>query len=129
MSAADAERKSKAAAQGIFAASAAVNAIPIAGQFASAGLAIAGLFVKLFGGRRQRKREEAALRAQEKRHTVEQRGGNAPSAPAVQGGQQAQTSIVPTTNFQGPPTPSFQGGGGQEPTISPTQQALNNRMF
>lgn len=130
MSAQSAEAVGQGVSQGLFAASSAANAIPIAGQFVSAGLAIAGLFTKLFAGKKQRKKEEAARAAKAKQAGIEQMGGNTPSAPATSSGQQAQQSIIPvTTNYNLPQTPSFQGGGGAEPTISPTQQALNNRIL
>lgn len=130
MSAESAERVGQGVSQGIFAASAAVNAIPIAGQFASAGLAIAGLMVKLFAGKKQRKKEEARRAAEADRTKQETVVGNQAAPQSIQGGGLQATSALPsTTNFQAQSTPMFKGGGGTEPTIAPTQQALNNRLF
>ncbi len=115
-------------AAGIFTAAAAANAIPVAGQFISAGLALAGMFIKIFAGRKAKKKAEK--RAKESSHRDKIEGtvsDNVPKAPSA--GGVPQQSILPgaTVQAQAPSTPMFQGGGGTEPSTV-TQQALNNRL-
>lgn len=120
--------KAQKAAQGLFTASAAANAIPVFGQFASAGLAIAGLFTKIFGGRKAKKKA-AERKAQEKK--LEQAKGavnpqaNSSSGPGLAPSEpQAGTAVVNRAE-----TPSFSSwGGGDSPSVQPTQQAINNRL-
>ena len=131
-SAEQATARSGIAAQSLFTASAAVNAIPVAGQFASAGLAIAGMFVKIFGGRRKRKKEAAAraseAKFQKQRSQVLGTGGGQ-QASVTAPGVPPQGSILPGTTAApaGTTTPSFRGGGGTEPSMA-TQQVLKNRI-
>lgn len=116
------------AAQSLFTAASAANAVPVAGTFVSAGLALAGLFAKIFGGRRRKKREEAAQKRKEQLasaaslSTAQQR---APSGPGIAPPAPIGTSapVVPSA------TPSFSSfGGGQAPSVQPAQQALNNTL-
>ena len=128
------------AAGSIFATAAAANAIPVAGQFVSAGLAIAGMFIKIFAGRRQKKRaEEAARRAAEaaKRKAKAQKDhdrARAAKGTGVQGSgevgaQQAQQSLQTTAPVTAPQQTSFTSwGGGSAPSVQPTQQVLNNQL-
>lgn len=118
------------AAVGIFSAAAAANAVPIAGQFASAGLAIAGLLTKIFVGRKQKK--EAA--AKEKRQGQLDKASEATKAAVVPDsasgvGQGPQESAVSTAPVRQPGAPTFSAyGGGPAPTMQPSQQALNNSI-
>jgi hypothetical protein len=114
------------ASQSLFQASAVANAIPVAGQFAAAGLAIAGLFTKIFGGRRRAKKEAGERQEQQRQDKAKQSFG---AAPAVGGqvagqGQVQQTAQQVTAPVEAGQTPAFSSyGGGSAP---PVQQALNN---
>lgn len=117
-----------AVASSIFTAAAASNAIPIAGQFAAAGLALAGLLTKIFVGRKQKKKKEAA-EAEEKRmdqmktsFTAQGGGGG---GIGLSGGQ-SQQSTAPVARPQAPSFSSW--GGGSAPSMQPSQQALNNSI-
>lgn len=118
------------AAQSLFSASAAVNAIPVAGQFASVGLAIAGLFTKIFGGRRKKKREEERQGQQARKASastaIKATASQAGSGGVGVGGQQPVGATAPVS---GPASPSFSSfGGGSAPSVQPTQQVLNNSI-
>jgi len=135
MSAESAARRGDAASKGLFAAATAVNAIPIAGQFAAAGLAIAGLFTKLFAGKRQAKKEKKRQAERDrlaKLGSLQAEKGAAVGAPAIVGGAGAQGGqpISATMAPSAPDATSFQTwGGGNEPTVvSPAQQAVNNKI-
>ncbi|MHC4933176.1 MAG: hypothetical protein ACYTGV_13400 [Planctomycetota bacterium] len=129
----DSGQGAQVAAQTLFQASAAANAIPVAGQFVSAGLAIAGLFTKIFGGRRRRKRREAQERrnkaAQESK--AKQQGFMKPAAGgAAVGGRVNTGQAMGLAPVQAPQAASFSSwGGGTAPSVQPTQQALNNSIF
>lgn len=118
-SAAQAEQRSNMAAQSLFTASAAANAIPVAGQFVSAGLAIAGLFTKIFGGRRRRKKEAAAARERQRQDQV--KAAFQPTQGGHGGGEMKSSGLGPvgvTAPVQGPATQSFQSwGGGSAPSV------------
>lgn len=126
---ATAEEKSQRAAKGLFTAASAANAVPVFGQFASAGLAIAGLFVKMFGGKKQAKKakKKAAQEGREADALAKQKmapGGNP-------GAAQAQQPVGTTAPVAPPHQSSFTAwGGGSQPNVNqdPTQQALNNKM-
>lgn len=120
------------AAQSLFTASAAANAIPVAGQFASAGLAIAGMFTKIFAGRRQRKRRAAEAerqrRGQEATQSIKATVGPAAAAAGgmgLSGGMQQGTQPV-----YAPRQTSFNayGGGAAPSTQNPTQQVITNSL-
>lgn len=123
------------AAQSLFTASAAANAIPVAGQFVSAGLAIAGLFAKIFGGRRRKKRAEAERKRRElaekrKQAFREKQGPQSAGGGGGPGQANASGPIQGTAPVTAPLTSSFSSfGGGQAPTVQPTQQVLNNTVF
>lgn len=111
------------AAQSLFTAASAANAIPVAGQFVSAGLAIAGMFTKLFGGKKAKK--EAARKEAEQGRQAQATQAITAQSGAVGGGSAAQQGTVQNTTA--PPTvssaPGFTSwGGGSAP---PVQQALN----
>ena len=113
------------AAQSLFTAASAANAIPVAGQFVSAGLAIAGLFTKIFGGRRRKKKAEEAAAAQARTDENKKNFRVAPSGGGQTSGVvQAQQSIQPVTQpVTNAATPAFSSyGGGSAP---PVQQTLN----
>ena len=98
---------------GVFSAAAAANAVPVAGQIASAGLAVAGLLTKIFVGRRQAKKEaarekEAGIRAE----VGESFQAQAPTGPSM---GQSQGSIQPTINVQPPPQPGYEAWETQQP--------------
>lgn len=120
-------QKANIAAQSLFGASAAANAIPVAGQFVSAGLAIAGLFVKIFAGKKKKKREERRIakekeiaRSSDAIKAGTQSGGS--GGVGIGSGQSPQGATAPVS---GPAVPSFSSwGGGSAP---PVQQALNNK--
>lgn len=120
------------AAQTLFTAASAANAIPVAGQFVSAGLAIAGLFTKLFGGKRKAKR--AAAREKRTRELSANLGVRNPAAqrPATTGGLAAPQSIQQPTTFSpnvDAPTTTF-SGGAQEPTVQELpQQTIDSGKF
>jgi hypothetical protein len=122
------------AAQSIFTASSAANAIPVAGQFVSAGLAIAGLFVKIFAGRKKKRREEREAAQRKKTAQASdavkagtQSGGSAGVGTGQEGaGAAVAGSVAPVS---GPAAPSFSSwGGGSAPSVQPVQQALNNKI-
>jgi len=116
-------------ATSIFASAAASNAIPVAGQFISAGLALAGLLTKIFVGKKQKK-EEARRKKQEERldkaasaTQVQATGGGGPGLGNAQG------PVGATAPVQPPSVPSFSSwGGGSAPSVQPTQQVLNNKL-
>lgn len=119
------------ASKTLFTAASAANAIPVAGQFVSAGLAIAGLFTKIFGGRRRRKRaaeqaarDEASMNAKGKMQGF----SNATSATNTVGGSvnsgQAAGAHAPITQ---PQAASFNSwGGGSAPSVQ--QSAINSAI-
>ena len=123
---------SQIAAQSLFTAASAANAIPVAGQFVSAGLAIAGLFTKIFGGRRRRKKAEEARRREQERLTEHNARKGAmhqgPSSGATVGsGAQPGQTISKTIQSSAPDSASFNTwGGGQAPSVH--QQVLNNKL-
>ena len=83
-------------ASSLFTASSAANAIPVAGQFVSAGLAIAGLFTKIFAGKRKEKKERAGREHRErldKAKALSEKGDMA-GAAAVIGAIQGAVSRV-----------------------------------
>jgi len=122
------------AAKSLFTAASAANAIPVAGQFVSAGLAIAGLFTKIFGGRRRKKAAEKKRKAAELKETRRQ-GYREVQGPQSAGGGgvgqgNANGPLQGTSPVTAPLTSSFSSfGGGQAPTVQPTQQILNNTVF
>lgn len=116
------------AAKSLFTAASAANAIPVAGQFASAGLAIAGLFTKLFGGRRRAKRQERK-RQQEKRTNLAQEAAQTQvqATRSANVGQQTQGPVGATAPVQTSEAPAFSTyGGGSAPPIQ--QRVLNNSI-
>lgn len=122
------------AAQSLFTAASAANAIPVAGQFVSAGLAIAGLFTKIFAGRKKKKREEREAAQRKKTAQASdavkagtQSGGSAGVGTGQEGaGAAVAGSVAPVS---GPAAPSFSSwGGGSAPSVQPVQQALNNKI-
>jgi len=114
------------AVTGIMAAAGAANAVPIAGQVASAALAVAGILTKVFVGKRQareqRNREAQMRRTEANRQDVKPQ----PTQNlAVQGGAQADQQIQTTAPVQAPQAPTLQyNDGGQQPTIQPPPQEL-----
>jgi len=117
------------AAQSLFTAASAANAIPVAGQFVSAGLAIAGLFTKIFGGQRKekrRKRREArAERLAKASEASPMQSGGAGGVGLAQSGQ----SQIATAPVAPPIQPAFSSyGGGAAPSVQPTQQAINSSL-
>jgi hypothetical protein len=124
-------KKADIASQSIFAAASAANAIPVAGQFVSAGLAIAGMFVKIFAGRKAKRKKEAAAREKKKMSAA----STAVKAGAQSGGGggvgigEGKGPVGATAPVGGPASPTFSSwGGGAAPSVQPTQQALNNRL-
>lgn len=115
------------AAQSLFSASAAVNAIPVAGQFASAALAIAGMLTKIFAGKRKakkRKGQEAESRKQAKAQEAVQ-----PTFEGVSGTGLPQTadSQITTAPAVTPETPAFSSyGGGPAPSVQ--QQTISKAI-
>ena len=113
----------------IFSTAAAANAIPVAGQFVSAGLAIAGMFIKIFAGRKQKK--EAEAKAKEKSRSDKIASNFTPQAVGsggigVSSGQGPAQGAAPVSQ---PNTTSFSGwGGGTNPSVQPAQQAINNSI-
>jgi hypothetical protein len=126
--AAQATARSEAAAQTLFTAASAATAIPVAGVFVGAGLAIAGLFTKIFGGRKKRKREEAARKAAEKRANMlsnYEKSTITQGDERTTGGAGVEKSILPGgARVPSPPTPTFKGGGGTEPTVAAVHNAI-----
>jgi hypothetical protein len=123
--------KANIAAQSLFTAASAANAIPVAGQFVSAGLAIAGMFVKIFAGKKKKKQEERA--AKEKKSMSQ--ASTAVKAGTQSGGSggvgigEGQGPVGTTAPVSGPAAPSFSSwGGGSAPAVQPVQQALNNKI-
>ena len=121
------------AAQSLFSASAAANAIPVAGQFVSAGLAIAGLFVKIFAGRKKKKREEAKARQEKKMSeasTAVKAGTQSGGSGGVGTGDERSTAMAgQLAPVSGPAAQSFGSwGGGAAPSVQPTQQVINNKI-
>ena len=117
-----------ATATSIFTAAAASNAIPIAGQFVAVGLALAGLFTKIFTAKKAKKKEMAAAKRKEALGDVASKVN--PQANRSSGPGLAPDSPVGTTAPVTPPqTPSYSTwGGGVSPSIQPTQAALNNSI-
>lgn len=119
------------AAQSLFTASAAANAIPVAGQFASAGLAIAGLLVKVFGGKRKAKkrRKAAEIRGRQDKASAAAASSMQSSGAGGMGlaqGAQSQISTAPVAPAVQPAFSSY--GGGTAPSVQPTQQAINGSI-
>jgi len=120
------------AAQSLFTASAALNAIPVGGQIASGALALVGGLVKLFGGRRRAKK--AAARRREQARIASNRQAIQPQANPVSstlGGAQAPQSIQQQTAFAPNPTPpTFDpNAGSQQPTVQEVPQQNLNEKF
>jgi hypothetical protein len=119
------------AAQTLFMASSAANAIPVAGQFVSAGLAIAGLFVKIFAGKKAKKAKEAKAK-REKALSTATDAVQATRKAGVGAGVGLGSGSAPvgsTAPVSGPDAPSFSTwGGGSAPSVQPVQQALNNKV-
>lgn len=113
----------------IFATAAAANAIPVAGQFVSAGLAIAGMFIKIFAGRKQKKQAEAKAKDEARRDQTKAAftpQANGPGGVGVSSGQGPAQGTAPVA---APNTTSFSGwGGGTNPSVQPAQQAINNSI-
>lgn len=114
------------AAQSLFTASAAVNAIPVAGQFASAGLAIAGLFTKIFGGRRRAKKAARAERERQRQDANKENfKGQADTSSGV--GTSSGIAVGSSAPVSVAYTPAFNSyGGGSAPTVQPVQQTINS---
>ena len=126
--AAEAQQKGQIAAQTLFTAASAANAIPVAGQFVSAGLAIAGLFTKLFAGKGKARRERRA--AEQRKRTELAKQAAQSQVQATQGSGvgvgNPQGPVGATAPVQTPIAPSFSSyGGGAAP---PVQQALNSSI-
>lgn len=118
-------------ATSIFTAAAAANAVPVWGQVASAGLAIAGLLSKIFIGRRDKKRAAAKKKEDTRQGKIKSahKAGVGPAGSTGMGLAEGQGPIGATAPVQPPQTPSFSSyGGGAAPTIQPTQQALNSSI-
>lgn len=115
-------------AASIFTAAAAANAIPVAGQFVSAGLAIAGMLTKIFVGKAQEKKAkklEARKKVTDKAkasHATQAQGG-ASGGVGKASGQGPQQSVTPVSRPSGPAFSSY--GGGSAP---PIQQAITSSM-
>jgi hypothetical protein len=106
---------------GVFAAAAAANAVPVAGQIASAAIALGGLLAKIFVGRKQKKREAARRKREAQKATARARvQPKAVTQLATLGGAQPQQSIQPARTAAVPqvnaPSTSF-GGVGPQPTV------------
>jgi len=125
-------QKANTAATSLFTAASAANAIPVAGQFVSAGLAIAGLFVKIFAGKKKKRQEEARKKREEKLSrssdaikSATQSGG----AGGVGTGQEGAGAVGTVAQVSGPAVPSFSSwGGGSAPSVQPAQAAINNKL-
>jgi hypothetical protein len=123
-------QKANVAAQSLFTAASAANAIPVAGQFVSAGLAIAGLFVKIFAGRKKKRREarEKAQREKMSKATTAIKAGTQSQGGGGVGIGEGKGPVGSTAPVSGPALPSFSSwGGGSAPSVQPVQQALNNK--
>jgi hypothetical protein len=110
----------------VFAAAASANAIPVAGQFISAGLAIAGLLTKIFVGRKHKKKAAAKKKINDR----QDKAAAATSAQSTQGGGMGLSQRGGSQMATAPVAPQIQPrfssfGGGSAPSIQPTQQALN----
>jgi hypothetical protein len=117
------------ATQSLFTAASAANAIPVAGQFVSAGLAIAGLFVKIFAGRKKKRREEARKKREARLDTAKDAVQASSDSSGGVGTSSGQGPVGATAPVSGPQAPSFSSwGGGSAPAIQPTQAALNNKL-
>lgn len=124
------------AAQTLFTAASAANAIPVAGQFASMGLALAGMFTKMFAGKRKEKRGRAAK--QEKKRTgqsqdILQGAGRAAGAAAggsgTIGGRVPDQAIGNTAPVAPVPQPSYSGWDARkQPSLEPTEQAVKSSI-
>ena len=131
----DSGQGAEVAAKTLFTAASAVNAIPVFGQFASAGLAIAGLFTKIFGGRKRRKREaekrkrdELSMAAKSKQQGFS-KGAGAGGAQ-VGGGVNMGQGLGANAPVTAPQSASFNyNGGGATSTVQPTQQVISNSVF
>lgn len=117
-------------ASSIFAASAGLNAVPIAGQFASAGLALAGLLTKIFVGRRQKKKAKRREKEEARIDTASDAiQGSAQSDSAGGIGLPSNQPVGKTAPVNPPTTTSYASwGGGTAPTTQPTQKALSGAM-
>jgi hypothetical protein len=117
----------------VFAAAAAANAIPVAGQFVSAGLAIAGLLTKIFVGRKQKKKEEAKKKKDTQESTAADKlnasGGGEGGGVGLAKTSESQISSAPVAPAIQPKFSTYGNAPGQQaPAVQPTQQALNNQM-
>ena len=97
----------------------------------SAGLAIAGMFVKIFAGKKQKKREEAR-KAQEKKLSKASdaiKAGTQSDASGGVGIGEGKGPVGVSAPVSGPAVPSFSSwGGGSSPSVQPVQAAINNKL-
>jgi hypothetical protein len=106
----------------IFAVAASMNAIPIAGQVASAFLAVGGGLLAAFGGRRRAKREAAAERRRQFANSrMQEAGPQAPGQGSTVGGESYPQQLPGVQPVAQPQSPTFQGYNdpGQHATVQP----------
>ena len=123
------ELASTGVATGLFIAAAAANAVPVGGQIAAAGLAIAAGLMKAFVGKKQKR--EAERRAQataQRKQNVADVGQSIGGGQAMLGGgvPQQQMQQQGPTNVQQPQAPVYDNynSPGAAPTVTP--QRLGN---
>lgn len=123
------------AVTGIFAAAAGLNAVPVAGQIVGAALALAGILTKIFMGKRQKKKREAAEKRQTERDRqstefTQQREVGANSG--LQAQAEGESLVGKTAPVTQPDAPSYGNWGVDRiaavQTTSPAQQAVNNSI-
>lgn len=121
------ELASTGVATGLFIAAAAANAVPIGGQIAAAGLAVAAGLMKAFVGKKQeRQAQQDAQNTAQRKQNVADVGQSIGGGQAVMGGGMPQQSQQATTNFQQPQAPVYDNynSSGAAPTVTP--QRLGN---
>ena len=117
------------ATQSLFTAASAANAIPVAGQFVSAGLAIAGLFVKIFAGKKKKRQEEARKKREVRTDAAKDAVQKSSDTAGGIGTSSGTGPVGATAPVSGPQAPSFSSwGGGSSPSIQPVQAAINNKL-
>ena len=102
------ELASTGVATGLFIAAAAANAVPVGGQIAAAGLAIAAGLMKAFVGKKQeRQSQRDAQGMAQRKQNVADVGQPIGGGQAMMGGGVPQQSQQPTTDFQQPQAPVY----------------------
>jgi len=122
------ELASTGVATGLFIAAAAANAVPIGGQIAAAGLAVAAGLMKAFVGKKQEREAErnAQATAQRKQNTADVGQSIGGGQAMIGGGVPQQQMQQGFGNVQQPQAPTYDNYNSSGPAPSVTPQRLGN---